>query len=128
MLNYRGSPLQATKPAPKYKYTYNSKLYDLTAGSSSLDSKIGSTRAKEPISTTLPDKIKSTSNFSLEQVNNNSANYFTRGSKSSSKKSSVGNKDLFKLPQISRLNNPEEMAKVPPVFYMGKIYRAFKSH
>lgn len=49
--------------APKYKYSFNDKTYDLNVGSS-FDSRIGAYRAKE--STVLvEEKVKSTNNFTL---------------------------------------------------------------
>ena len=49
MYNSRGSYARNSKPASKYKYSFNSRLYDLNLNSqsnSSLDSKIGATRAQ----------------------------------------------------------------------------------
>ena len=43
-----------SKSLSKYKYSYNSRLYDLTLSNSSLESKIGATRVKEPGSSTMP--------------------------------------------------------------------------
>lgn len=49
--------------APKYKYSFNDKTYDLNV-SSSLDNKLGVQRVKET-SLMLPDKIKPNANFTL---------------------------------------------------------------
>lgn len=52
--------------APKYKYSFNDKTYDLNV-SSSFDSKIGAYRAKE-VPAVVEEKIKSNSNFTLEKL------------------------------------------------------------
>jgi hypothetical protein len=52
--------------APKYKYSFNDKTYDLNV-SSSFDSKIGAYRAKETPAL-VEEKIKSSSNFTLEKL------------------------------------------------------------
>jgi hypothetical protein len=52
--------------APKYKYSFNNKTYDLDV-STSLDNNIGAYRAREN-SLALPAKIKSTSNFTLDKL------------------------------------------------------------
>jgi hypothetical protein len=51
---------------PKYKYSFNDKTFDLSL-STSLDSKIGATRAK-PLPIVLQDKIKSSSSFTLDKL------------------------------------------------------------
>jgi hypothetical protein len=55
-----------TISAPKYKYSFNDKTYDLNV-SSSFDSKIGAYRAKEAPAL-VEEKIKSSSNFTLEKL------------------------------------------------------------
>ena len=53
---------------PKYKYSFNDKTFDLSL-STSLDSKIGSYRAKPlPSPAVLEEKIKSSSNFTLDKL------------------------------------------------------------
>ena len=52
--------------APKYKYSFNNKTYDLDV-SSSLDNRIGAYRAREN-SLALPAKVKSTNNFTLDKL------------------------------------------------------------
>lgn len=52
--------------APKYKYSFNDKTYDLNVGSS-YDSRIGAYRAKESPAL-VEEKIKSSSNFTLEKL------------------------------------------------------------
>lgn len=51
---------------PKYKYSFNDKTFDLSL-STSLDSKIGATRAKPP-PLVLQDRIKSSSSFTLDKL------------------------------------------------------------
>ena len=52
--------------APKYKYSFNNKTYDLDV-SSSLDNKIGAYRMREN-SLNLPEKAKPTANFTLDKL------------------------------------------------------------
>ena len=49
--------------APKYKYSFNEKTYDLNVGSS-FDSRIGAYRAKEN-TVLVEEKVKSSNNFTL---------------------------------------------------------------
>lgn len=51
--------------APKYKYSFNNKTYDLDV-SSSQDNKIGAYRAKEH--SLNPDNSKPTNNFTLDKL------------------------------------------------------------
>lgn len=53
-------------PVPKYKYSFNDKTFDLNI-SSSLESKIGATRAKAP-SLILHERIKSNASFTLDKL------------------------------------------------------------
>jgi len=52
--------------APKYKYSFNNKTYDLDV-STSVDNKIGAYRAREN-SLNFPEKVKSTNNFTLDKL------------------------------------------------------------
>ena len=52
---------------PKYKYSFNDKTFDLSL-STSLDSKIGATRAKPPPPIAFEDRIKSSSSFTLDKL------------------------------------------------------------
>jgi hypothetical protein len=52
--------------APKYKYSFNNKTYDLDV-SASFDNKIGAYRAREN-SLVLPAKVKSANNFTLDKL------------------------------------------------------------
>ena len=52
--------------APKYKYSFNDKTFDLSL-STSLDSKIGAYRAKPP-PIPIEEKIKSSANFTLDKL------------------------------------------------------------
>ena len=51
---------------PKYKYSFNDKTFDLSV-STSLDSKIGAFRAKQP-SLILDDKVKASGSFTLDKL------------------------------------------------------------
>ena len=56
----------------KYKYSFNSQIYDIEVDkdrSASFDSKIGATRADPKIALTFPEKIKTNNSFSLEKIN-----------------------------------------------------------
>ena len=53
-----------SQSAPKYKYSFNDKTFDLSL-STSLDNKIGATRAQPLL---LQDQIKSKSNFTLDKL------------------------------------------------------------
>lgn len=56
----------------KYKYAFNSKLYEVDVGkqkSVSFDDKVGATRL-EQVSFTFPDKTNSNKSFTLEKLNN----------------------------------------------------------
>ncbi len=52
--------------APKYKYSFNNKTYDLDV-STFLDNKIGAYRAREN-SLNLPEKAKPAPNFTLDKL------------------------------------------------------------
>lgn len=82
----RSNYSKEAKSLPKYKYSFNSKLYDLTLSNSSLNSKIGATRAKDPTIVTLPEKIKSNASFSFDRTTNKSLANLDRLSISTSKK------------------------------------------
>ena len=58
---------------PKYKYSFNDKTYDLSLSQAdrSLINKLGVFQASE--SSLLPDKIKSSSNFTLQKIRKSSA-------------------------------------------------------
>ena len=66
MIFSKGTKSKEHLTIPKYKYTFNSKQYDLNM-SSSLDNKIGVTRMKNSAigATITPEKIKSNASFSL---------------------------------------------------------------
>lgn len=63
----KGSRAKDVKPMSKYKYSFNSNIYDLNV-SSSFENKIGVTRAKQPGALTLPEKIKSHASFSVDRT------------------------------------------------------------
>lgn len=70
MYSYKTKNNQENKS--KYKYTFNSQLYELEIDknrSASFDEKVGVTRADPNIGLTFPDKIKSNSSFTLEKIN-----------------------------------------------------------
>ena len=119
------------KNPSNYKYQFNSKQYDLDLSNRSFDSQIGATRAKEPVTTTLPEKIKSNGSFSLERVNHPTSGIFNRGAQITVKKPRNKIKDFLKLPQISKEINPEQENHAPPAptgFYISKVHKAFKNH
>ena len=64
---------------PKYKYSFNQKIHDLNISSpldsKSLFSKMGRHQMTPNSSNTLPDKIKSGSNLSLEKINSSMLEY-----------------------------------------------------
>lgn len=118
------------KTIPKYKYTFNSKLYDLHV-SASLDKKIGATRMKNQNidSAILPEKIKSNASFSLEKLGNYSQVELGRSAMSTSKKNAKS-KEYVKLPTLKKnLMNPEAHHIQPKIdiepFYQSKVFRAF---
>lgn len=80
MISSKSSRTREARSLSKYKYSYNSRLYDLTLSNSSLESKIGATRAKEPGSSTMPEKIKSNASFSLERITKSSQSYIDKSS------------------------------------------------
>jgi len=72
--------------APKYKYSFNDKTFDLSL-SSSLDSKIGAFRAKPP-PMPIEEKIKSSANFTLDKlITRGKVNSLDRKSKTDKKDS-----------------------------------------
>lgn len=70
-MNSKAYKLQEPRTKSKYKYGYNSQIYDISPiaseNSVSFDQKLGVTRVKQP-SFTFPEKIKSKPNFSVDKV------------------------------------------------------------
>ena len=87
---------------PKYKYSFNSKLYDVEVNSS-LDEKIGATRANPEITLSFSEKTKANSSLTLEKVKKNRLD-FRKNSVSSEKKPNKLKDYFLKLPQIHRIN------------------------
>ena len=132
MYNTRGSYSSTKRPAAKSKYSFNSRAHDLNLynqSNVSLESKIGATRAIEPGSTTLPEKIKTNGSFSLEKINNYSSVVLERGS-ATTKKTTPKIKEPIKFPELRKNINPEyeeTSTKAPEVFYQDKIFRSLKN-
>lgn len=81
--------------APKYKYSFNNKTYDLDV-SASFDNKIGAYRAREN-SLVLPAKIKSTNNFTLDKLVGK-----TKTDTEVDKSNSKNNRNELKLPSLKK--------------------------
>ena len=120
---------------PKYKYSFNSKIHDLNLStpleSKSLFSKIGRNGISPQNSLTIPHKIKSGGNFSLEKINSSILDYNEpmSATKNSNKLRKI-TKDYggFKLPGLKKKeSNPEEVSKVivtPDPYYQARILKA----
>ena len=99
---------------PKYKYSFNQKIHDLNISTplenKSMFSKIGRHGLTPHNNHTLPDKIKSGSNFSLEKINSSILDYNEPMSATKNPKLRRFNREVgsFKLPTLKkRESNPE---------------------
>lgn len=55
---------------PKYKYSFNSKLYDVEVNSS-FEEKVGATRANPEMAVSFSEKTKANSSLTLEKIKKN---------------------------------------------------------
>lgn len=85
MFVMKTNKVKDAKTKSKYKYGFNSQIYDLNT-SASFDDKLGVTRVKEP-SFTFPEKIKSNASFSVEKLAGLSAELLNKADSSITKNS-----------------------------------------